>query len=890
MADSRPPRKSRDDRHMWRDAGGADAGDGELPIEPRRRDEQQGRIRRRSDSGFGPRHADSGPRHADHAIRGQPHEEESESRWPSQRNDPRTGATGRSERPRGGSSTRSRSPSPSQSRPPDRDRPRDVHGQDNRTLPLSDRFADEPRGYERWDSTRRTHRGDGGDRWGAGQERHREDSAVGSFDDRWQDDADEWDKTLPSGVDDVSVRWSGDATGRTNPGRSADATRPPAGKMRKRAPWSKRRRIIVIGAAICIALCLLVSTSTAVVGAMWYSSVSKHLKSAETHLTTAESDLKTLSSNPFNSAAIASAHSEFQAAHSDFVQLQQSIGQVPGFMSSVPRAGSELDVARQLVPVGVEGTQAGVLATQALGVLATDLKNPFDTKSPGVTPADISTINQDVNQIYPLVQDILAQLTEVAPSDVAKFSASAGKLVASLRTQLPQVEQTMTDAVAAIKFLPTLLGVGQQSNIFLTLLDSAELRPGGGFIGSYGFATLQGGHIANLHFQDIDLLDRIVEAKGLFIPLPSKYQWFDLSSNFGVRDSNMEPDFATDMQIALSLYDQEVQFSGGKPTQPVAFVSITPYLIQSMLKITGPITLPEYNNLVITANNLIYEIHYHQLTPGVAGGPDTIIDPKTGTSLRKEFTGFLFKHFMDAVKAHAAKDLNSLIKVMLTGIQTKDVQIASPTPAVQKVLSDLKLDSTVRSRSTGDTSFIVDANISGNKANYDIVNSVNDQVTLDANGNATHHMSVTYVWPDTKQAETDLLFGLTTYRDYLRLYLPQSATLSSVSGWSPRQQGTAYNDREWAGFFSFLFPGTHTVTFTWTVPHAAVQNGTGWTYDYLIQHQAGWTRQYTVTVTAPTACKPPTATPLAFKSAGAHGIQSTFTLARDEDEIFQYQC
>src|SRR5262249_62387310 len=135
-----------------------------------------------------------------------------------------------------------------------------------------------------------------------------------------------------------------------------------------------------------------------------------------------------------------------------------------------------------------------------------------------------------------------------------------------------------------------------------------------------------------------------------------------------------------------------------------------------------------------------------------------------------------------------------------------------------------------------------------------------------------------------------LLFGSIYYRDYMRLYLPKSVPLASATGWDFRQQGTAYDSRVWAGFFFFSFPGVYNVTFEWTVPHAAVRDGKTWHYDYLIQHQAGWTRQYTLVVTVPAACSALSAQPLAVKSAGAHSVHASFALARDEDEVFQYQC
>jgi hypothetical protein len=64
-----------------------------------------------------------------------------------------------------------------------------------------------------------------------------------------------------------------------------------------------------------------------------------------------------------------------------------------------------------------------------------------------------------------------------------------------------------------------------------------------------------------------------------------------------------------------------------------------------------------------------------------------------------------------------------------------------------------------------------------------------DNVTLDAKGGATHHLTLTFAANYTY----DQVYGYMTYRDYLRIYAPPQATLLGGSGfdsgkplcWSP---------------------------------------------------------------------------------------------------------
>src|SRR6202043_4038472 len=105
----------------------------------------------------------------------------------------------------------------------------------------------------------------------------------------------------------------------------------------------------------------------------------------------------------------------------------------------------------------------------------------------------------------------------------------------------------------------------------------------------------------------------------------------------------------------------------------------------------------------------------------------------------------------------------------------------------------------------GDHLFIVDANISPNKANSFIITTVNDQVTIDAQGNALHHTIISYAWTLPGQN-----YGSPRYRDYARIYLPLGSTLILQQGWQPQGTGTSFGSQMWAGLFTLVYGQTRT--------------------------------------------------------------------------------
>jgi len=143
----------------------------------------------------------------------------------------------------------------------------------------------------------------------------------------------------------------------------------------------------------------------------------------------------------------------------------------------------------------------------------------------------------------------------------------------------------------------------------------------------------------------------------------------------------------------------------------------------------------------------------------------------------------------------------------------------------------------------------VDANVSANKANSFIVNTVRDQVTIDAHGNAIHHTTIVYAWTLPGRD-----YGHPLYRDYIRIYAPPGSTLSEREGWQAHGTSTAFGNQVWAGYFTLVVGQTRTITLVWTSYGVAEQAANGWHYQYLLQRQAGIQRTLTLQVLLP-ACE-----------------------------------
>lgn len=597
----------------------------------------------------------------------------------------------------------------------------------------------------------------------------------------------------------------------------------------------------------------------------------------EQHLKNAAAQLQTLSKNPLNAVPVSNATHEFAASLTAFSQVNVSLQSLPGIVTLIPVYGSRLNTALRLLPIAVEASQAGIALCNILQSVQVRFHDPLNTHSTGLTSADMNGITQNMRLLKSLAEQAVLQAEQLQPADM-QFDPRLGKYVNLFQSYLPTIQAWLQNSDQLIAALPALLGVGTPAHYLIEVLDSTELRPGGGFIGNFGVASIAGGKLTDSHITDVYLFDWPFSATGKIIPYPPAYSWFKqhLSKNsWSFRDSNLEADFPTSAQMGELNYQRE---GGNIPLQGV--IAITPALIQHLLTVTGPLYIPEYHETV-TSQNLIDRIHYHQLGAGRVGNDVPASDGHS--SVRKRFTELLSEHFMARVHQLPSSTLATFAQVMLNALRSRDMQVYFNASPAEQVLQRLHLAAAIDAPA-GDSLFVVSANISPNKANDLITNTLNDQVTIDANGNAVHHTTIRYVW--TTQGD---VYGSLVYRDYMRIYLPPNSVVSTQSGWQPDGTSAAYGRKVIAGSFTFAYHQSFTLTLVWTVPHAATKNAQGWHYPYEIQHQAGtlWTVNLTIN---PPSCATIKGSTGGFTSSSKQAVALNKAVTEDLSLGIDYQC
>jgi len=128
--------------------------------------------------------------------------------------------------------------------------------------------------------------------------------------------------------------------------------------------------------------------------------------------------------------------------------------------------------------------------------------------------------------------------------------------------------------------------------------------------------------------------------------------------------------------------------------------------------------------------------------------------------------------------------MQSAIKDM----QSRDLEIYFTNPLAEAWLVQHGYSGAMDTFSGQDGFMVVQANISISKASQYVYTTEQDKITLDAQGGATHALTMTL---DYKQ--TGPVYGYDTYADYIRVYAPPNAQFISGDGFDTGQCLSAPN-------------------------------------------------------------------------------------------------
>ncbi len=299
--------------------------------------------------------------------------------------------------------------------------------------------------------------------------------------------------------------------------------------------------------------------------------------------------------------------------------------------------------------------------------------------------------------------------------------------------------------------------------------NPSEIRPGGGFVGSYADVVLEGGSVKDIHVDDIYRPDRFLDLK--IVP-PKQLQ--GVTPNWGARDANWFfnfPDSAKKIMELLgdsSVYeDQGVEFQG--------VIAINVRVMEDILKIVGPIEIPEYD-LVLDDKNFLKEVRYE-----VEAGRDK----KPGENPKKVLQ-FIMPEVLEKLGALGEGEKRVLIDTLSYRLANKDIKFYFDDKRMENMVSEAGLGGEVYVTPrtwTGDYLAVVDTNVAGGKTDAFVSQKIELVSKIAPEGAVNNNLTITRKHSGQNEKES---WYKTVNQNFIKVFTPLNSKLIAITGNTPK--------------------------------------------------------------------------------------------------------
>ena len=479
----------------------------------------------------------------------------------------------------------------------------------------------------------------------------------------------------------------------------------------------------------------------------------------------------------FNAAASASQQSDSQlsALKQDIYFLEKmTFGKVPFLYSMDKLTNAAINISATIDNLSASGLQLSALANEVL-------KNDGQLeKIKDQLAKSESFLSLSIEKLALAAAD----LTDL-PSQPTPIKAANDK-IADLKKQVDSARRSLYQLRPIYATAPEFLGFDKEQNYLVILQNNLELRATGGFIGSYAVANFSQGHLKNLKVDDIYNIDGQLKEK---ITPPEALKKHLAVERWYLRDSNWDPDLTVAAPVILDFYQKET----GQAADAVVAVDVN--FIESLLLLTGPVNLPDFNE-TITDQNLFAKAEYYAevgFTPG----------SQNKKNFLSSLTNQILARLLDST---LQKDLAKIGKIAADAANQKHLQFYFKNNQTQNLVVErkwagqlAKLTDPQTNKITSDYLLVVDSNIGANKANNFVSKKINYRPTIRRDGDINSVVEITYknnspanTWPGGN------------YKNYLRIYTPAGTVIEKITNdqnTNPKQIDVSFtNDKVVYGF------------------------------------------------------------------------------------------
>ena len=294
----------------------------------------------------------------------------------------------------------------------------------------------------------------------------------------------------------------------------------------------------------------------------------------------------------------------------------------------------------------------------------------------------------------------------------------------------------------------------------LIFQNPAELRPTGGFAGSFALVDIKDGNLIKIDIPaggSYDLQGQL--SKYVIPPMPLLLA----NKRWEFQDANWWPDFPASAKKMLWFYRHSRNLTAD------GVIAINADVLNRILSIIGPVA-EQNRDLVISKTNALATIQ------------DIVeFGPEKKANKPKQILSDLAPLFIDSFKKMKPQEVLPMLANLEEALQAKEIQAYFTDVNTQNTIKEFGWGGEVANISADqDYLFVVNTNIQGQKSDAKIKQTISHQAVVQPDGTILN--SVVISREHTGQPD-EKLYGQNNI-DYLRIYVPEGSELARASGFT----------------------------------------------------------------------------------------------------------
>lgn len=309
-------------------------------------------------------------------------------------------------------------------------------------------------------------------------------------------------------------------------------------------------------------------------------------------------------------------------------------------------------------------------------------------------------------------------------------------------------------------FLPEIVGRDQPKTYLVLLQNNMELRPTGGFMGSYAKLKFVQGGLEKIFVQDIYVPDGQIPGH---VDPPWPIQEAFKQGWWRLRDANWDPDFPKAAKVI------DWFFQKGKEEKSDGIIAVNLFLFQDLMKIFGPLKLLDYSETVKAEN--LYQIVQSYSEVGFF----------PGSTQKKDILSSLALVFLDKLKNLNKKEILPVFFLVWQNLGEKQILFSFTNQKWQETFQRIGWDGSLKKvdfsseKEFNDYLFLVETNLGANKANCCVERELEQIVDLTDAQVIRENLKIYFKNQSRLQTPYPPFFWGGNYINFLRIYLPISA-------------------------------------------------------------------------------------------------------------------